>query len=274
MNPRREGRFISVTDFAQALRQAVSMSPTRTSGVRSARVGATPAVPVRTLHEQTARARVSTSLQKTTAAIVGCGLAIVIGVRVFTHRSAAPQVIAKTSSERPRVVALPAQKRVPVASAPIAAPVAPASVARQPSAPRDARENEVHHHHPSAHAGMSEAARREMEEAYQKATRAFDIERYDEAIVDYKRTYELGGDPPMLYDIAQALRLNKHPDEAAVYYRRYLDRAPAAPNRDEVRARIAELTPKSETPTPAPTIPAPAKADAGAPRIGITVPPH
>jgi hypothetical protein len=267
---------MSVTDFAQALRHAVSLLPARASGVRPARSGATPPVPVPTLREQTERARASTSLQKTVAAIVGCGLAIVVGVRVFTHRSAAPRVIANTSIERPRAVAPPAPKRVPAAPTPVAAPVAPVSVARQPSAPREARENEVHHHHPSAHAGMTEAARREMEEAYQKATRAFDIERYDEAIVAYKRTYELGGDPPMLYDIAQALRLSRHPDEAVTYYRRYLDRAPSAPNRDEVRARIAELSPKRPAPTPTS---APAKVDAGAtspivPRSGATVPPH
>ena len=130
---------------------------------------------------------------------------------------------------------------------------------------------------------MTEAARREMEQAYQKATRAFDVESYDEAIVAYKKTYELGGDPPMLYDIAQALRLSKHPGEAAVYYRRYLDRAPGAPNRDEVRARIAELTGASPTSTPAPASPSTAtKMDAkaavkapvaGAPRVGIPASP-
>jgi serine/threonine-protein kinase len=263
MNPRREGRFVSVTDFAQALRQAVSMSPARASGVRPARMGATPAVPVPVLHERTARARTSAaSLRGFIGAIVGCGLAIVIGVRVFTPRSAAPPAVAKTSIAPP-AVAPPVAKPVavaplavaPVAVAPVAAPVAwpvasPPRAARQPSAAREARESEVHHHHPSAHAGMNEAARREMEETYQKATRAFDLERYDEAIVAYKRTYELGGDPPMLYDIAQALRLSKHPDEAAAYYRRYLDRAPTAVNRDEVRARIAELTPKTPLPTP------------------------
>ena len=109
---------------------------------------------------------------------------------------------------------------------------------------------------------MTEADRHEMAESYQKATRAFDVQKYDEAITAYKKTYELGGDAPMLYNIAQALRLSKHPDEAVVYYRRYLDRAPSAPNQKEVRARIAELTGKSEEPAtakPTPGAPAPAK---------------
>jgi tetratricopeptide (TPR) repeat protein len=94
----------------------------------------------------------------------------------------------------------------------------------------------------SAHAGMSDAAKKEMKESYQKATRAFDLRNFDEAIEAYKRTYELGGDAPMLYNIAQALRLSQRPDEAVLYYRRYLARAPKAKNRDEVQSRIAELT--------------------------------
>jgi hypothetical protein len=296
MNPRREGRFASVTDFAEALRQAVSKSPARTSGVRPARLGATPALPVPTLHARAARARSSTGLRKIIAAAVGCGLAIVLGVRLFTHRSqpraSAPRVLAQ-AIDHPRAAAPPAPKRAlaVVAPAPVAAAAAPVSVARPSPSPHDARESDVHHHHPSPHAGMTEAARREMEKAYQKATRAFDIESYDEAIVAYKQTYELGGDPPMLFDIAQALRLSKHPDEAAVYYRRYLDRAPAAPNRDEVRARIAELTGASPPSTPAKAAAktetkvetktetkvdgkAAAKAPVvGAPRIGIPVSP-
>ena len=273
MNPRRERRFVSVTDFAEALRQAVSRSPARISGVRPARLGATPAVPVATLHARTDRARSSAGLRRTIGAAVGCGLAIVFGVRMFTHRSRPPQPRAPAPRAlaqaivHPRAAAPPAPGRAPavVASAPVAAAAAPASVARPSPSPHDARENDVHHHHPSAHAGMTEAARRAMEQAYQKATRAFDIESYDEAIVAYKQTYELGGDPPMLYDIAQALRLSKHPDEAAVYYRRYLDRAPAAPNRDEVRARIAELTGTTATSTPAKAAP---KTDATAPVVG------
>jgi len=88
---------------------------------------------------------------------------------------------------------------------------------------------------------MTDAARHEMELSYQKATRAFDVSNYDEAIDAYKKTYELGGDAAMLYNIAQALRLSKRSAEAVVYYRRYLDRAPTAANADEVRAKIAEL---------------------------------
>jgi tetratricopeptide (TPR) repeat protein len=89
---------------------------------------------------------------------------------------------------------------------------------------------------------MSADDKREMEQTFQKATRAFDLGNYEEAITAYKRTYELGGDAPMLYNIAQALRLAKRPDEAVTYYRRYLERAPAAANRADVRARIAALT--------------------------------
>jgi len=97
---------------------------------------------------------------------------------------------------------------------------------------------------------MTEADLLEMRQSYQKATRAFDLGEYEQAITAYKRAYELGGDAPMLFNIAQALRLSKRTDEAVVYYRRYLDRAPSAPNQKDVRARIAELTGKSEDPSP------------------------
>jgi eukaryotic-like serine/threonine-protein kinase len=281
MNPHREGRFRSVTDFAQALRQAVSRSPARASGVRPARLGATPAAAVPTLHAQAKRGRMSTSLKRTVAAASGCGLALLFGVRAFTARTPAPPPVqAPLAPAAPPATALAsvpgrapeasAPKRPPAVVAPATVAAAPAGgardVAHRPLPPHQAREGDVRHHHPTAHAGMTEAARHEMEQAYQKATRAFDVESYDEAIVAYKHTYELGGDPPMLYDIAQALRLSKHTEEAAIYYRRYLDRAPTAANRDEVRARIAELTGASQTPAPAKMPPpAPAKAAPPAP---------
>jgi hypothetical protein len=79
----------------------------------------------------------------------------------------------------------------------------------------------------------------------------------------------------MLYNIAQAYRLNDQPTEAVRFYRRYLQRAPGARNREDVERKIAELektieerrkaaaaaTPPPATPPPvvpvAPSTPAP-----------------
>jgi hypothetical protein len=251
MNMYRDGRFRSVTNFAQALREAVAASPARASGVRS-RLRVTPPIPVATLHPPTARVRLATRWQSTVAIAGAFILAIaIIGATLLTKRPRAPAPLPKVMKAPALAAVQPPPKPTPAGLA--AAPPAPAPTAPVPTAAlatASARQTlpvvattEVvpHHHHRSPHAGMTDADRHEMAESYKKATRAFDIGNYDEAIAAYKQTYELGGDAPMLYNIAQALRLSKRPDEAVVYYRRYLDREPAAANRDEVRTKIAEL---------------------------------
>jgi hypothetical protein len=110
----------------------------------------------------------------------------------------------------------------------------------------------------------------EMKQLYERATRAYDVGKYNEAIEEYQKAYEIGGDPPMLYNIAQAYRLNDQPTEALRFYRRYLQRAPNARNREDVERKIAELEKSVEdrrkataavTPPPAPvTPPAPVAA--------------
>ena len=83
--------------------------------------------------------------------------------------------------------------------------------------------------------------KQEMKQHYERATRAYDLQKYGEAIDEYQKAYEIGGDPPMLYNIAQAYRLNDQPAEAIRYYRRYLQRAPEARNRDYVERKVADL---------------------------------
>jgi hypothetical protein len=90
-------------------------------------------------------------------------------------------------------------------------------------------------------ADLTPAQKLEMKQLYEKATRAYDVGKYNEAIEDYQKAYEIGGDPPMLYNIAQAYRLNDQPAEAVRFYRRYLQRAPNARNREDVERKIADL---------------------------------
>jgi hypothetical protein len=90
-------------------------------------------------------------------------------------------------------------------------------------------------------ADLTPAQKLDMKQLYEKATRAYDVGKYNEAIEDYQKAYEIGGDPPMLYNIAQAYRLNDQPGEALRFYRRYLQRAPNARNREDVERKIAEL---------------------------------
>jgi hypothetical protein len=95
---------------------------------------------------------------------------------------------------------------------------------------------------PAAHAAdLTPAQKQEMKQLYERATRAYDVGKYNEAIEEYQKAYEIGGDPPMLYNIAQAYRLNDQPTEALRFYRRYLQRAPNARNREDVERKIGEL---------------------------------
>ncbi|HXI57841.1 MAG TPA: tetratricopeptide repeat protein, partial [Polyangia bacterium] len=116
---------------------------------------------------------------------------------------------------------------------------------------------------------LSPQQKSEMKLHYDKATRAYDVGKYQEAIEEYQKAYEIGGDAAMIYNIAQAYRLSDQLSEAIRFYRRYLQRSPNAPNREIVERRIAELervvderkksgvplVPVAPTPTPAPTPP-------------------
>jgi tetratricopeptide (TPR) repeat protein len=110
-----------------------------------------------------------------------------------------------------------------------------------------------------AQAQMTQAQKDEVKLHYQRATRAYDLQKYQEAIDEYQKAYEISGDPPMLYNIAQAYRLADQPTEAVRYYRRFLQRMPNARNRDDVerkiadQEKIAEERKRSEPVTPPPS---------------------
>lgn len=140
----------------------------------------------------------------------------------------------------------------------------------------------------TAHAAeLTPQQKAEMKSLYERATRAYDVGKYAEAIEEYQKAYEIGGDPPMLYNIAQSYRLNDQPGEAVRFYRRYLQRAPQARNREDVERKIADLERSIEerrkaqaavTPPPAPAVPPPISVNpsSGAivgPPAPIAVPP-
>ena len=88
---------------------------------------------------------------------------------------------------------------------------------------------------------LTPAQKAEMKLHYEKATRAYDVQKYNEAVDEYQKAYEIGGDPAMLYNVAQSYRLADQLTEALRFYRRYLQRSPNARNRDDVERKIAEL---------------------------------
>jgi hypothetical protein len=92
-----------------------------------------------------------------------------------------------------------------------------------------------------ARAQLSSQQKQEIHVHYQQATRAYDLGKYQEAVDEYQKVYEIDGDPVMLYNIAQAYRLNDQPQESIHFYRRYLQRSPEARNKEDVERKITAM---------------------------------
>ena len=92
-----------------------------------------------------------------------------------------------------------------------------------------------------AEAQLNPTQKQEMKQHYEKATRAYDVQKYSEAVDEYQKAYEIGGDPAMLYNVAQSYRLADQLSEALRFYRRYLQRSPNARNREDVERKISDL---------------------------------
>ncbi len=79
------------------------------------------------------------------------------------------------------------------------------------------------------------------EEHYEASKKLYNIEKYDEAIAELKKAYELSPDPIYLFNIGQALRKKNDCAGALDYYRKYLRDSPNAPNKDKVEGWMTEL---------------------------------
>jgi hypothetical protein len=95
---------------------------------------------------------------------------------------------------------------------------------------------------------LSPQQKQDVRVHYERATRAYDLNKYQEAVDEYQKVYEIDGDPVMLYNIGQAYRLNDQPQESIHFYRRYLQRSPEARNRDDVNRKIVNLEKLIEDP--------------------------
>jgi hypothetical protein len=130
---------------------------------------------------------------------------------------------------------------VPAPAPPVSARAAPVSAMAVTPVPKPAKKKPAPPRQETTSEGLTPEQKAEMRAHYERATRAYDIQKYDEAIDEYQKAYEVSGDPPMLYNIAQAFRLSDRPAEAIRYYRRYLQRAPDTRVRDDVERKIANL---------------------------------
>lgn len=71
--------------------------------------------------------------------------------------------------------------------------------------------------------------------------RLYQLGRYDEAIAELRRGYEVRPEPRFLREIADSYQELGANDQALFYYDRYLSVAPEAPDRGEVEGRASDL---------------------------------
>src|SRR3954464_6547543 len=78
---------------------------------------------------------------------------------------------------------------------------------------------------------------------YQEGSRLYNLGQYATAVQAFEDAYALSGAAPLLFNIAQAKRLEgpEHCDEAQHAYERYLREDPNASNQAEVQQRILEM---------------------------------
>lgn len=97
-------------------------------------------------------------------------------------------------------------------------------------------------------------------EHFRKGSKAFDLGHYREAVKEYEAAYQLKEDPALLFNIAQAYRLDGDNENALRIYKSFLNRVPDAPNRLDVERRMDEARAaieRNERLKPQPAEPAP-----------------
>jgi tetratricopeptide (TPR) repeat protein len=80
--------------------------------------------------------------------------------------------------------------------------------------------------------------------------RLYRLGRYEEAVAEFRRAYEVKADARLLFDIAECYREVGAVDQALFYYDRYLAGWPDAFDRAEVEEKVAELENMRGTPAP------------------------
>jgi tetratricopeptide (TPR) repeat protein len=137
---------------------------------------------------------------------------------------------------------------------------------------------------PAALAGPNEDAARE---AIKRATGAYNLGAYEEAVKEYEQAYRLVLDPTLLFNIGQSWRLAGKADKALVAYKAYLRTVDAAaPNLGQVKQRVAELervvveartvasTPAASEAAPAPPVQSSGREPVGAADVLTHSPPR
>src|SRR5262245_44470609 len=95
----------------------------------------------------------------------------------------------------------------------------------------------------SASPKSSSPEQKQADALFVKGQASYESGKYPDAIEQFKEAYELVKDPVYLFNIAQSYRRVADCTAAAEYYRRYLDEAPNAENKQKVEQWLEEMRP-------------------------------
>jgi len=112
---------------------------------------------------------------------------------------------------------------------------------------------------------------KEARELFAQGQIHYSLGEYEQAIAQFRRAYELTSAPGLLFNIAQAHRLNGDCKQALAIYRHFVRMAPDSEYRPEAETQIAALVVRCE-PAPAPLDSASADRKRPPPALDITAP--
>jgi hypothetical protein len=123
---------------------------------------------------------------------------------------------------------------------------------------------------------QSDGPKAEARRAYDRGVTEYNLGRFDRAIAEFERAYELDPAPMLLYNLAQAERRAGNLRRAVFLYERFVTQAPTAENAGNARRHIQELSAAiraEEAKPPAtgepPPPPVPAAEPEGAPSLEL-----
>jgi tetratricopeptide (TPR) repeat protein len=109
-------------------------------------------------------------------------------------------------------------------------------------------------------AAPSKADVKKAEELFSRANQRYEAGEYATAAEDFRAAYDLSKLTALLFNVAQAYRLDGNCPEALKYYREYLVAEPQTKNRVDVEARVGQMercVAEQEQAPPPPPIPEP-----------------
>jgi tetratricopeptide (TPR) repeat protein len=95
----------------------------------------------------------------------------------------------------------------------------------------------------SAAPNTGSPAQKQADALFEKGQASYQSGKYQDAIAQFKEAYALVHDPVYLFNIAQSYRKVADCTSADEYYRRYLQEAPNAENKQKVKQWLEELRP-------------------------------